>query len=170
MSPRPLASLLCLLVLAGCADPPGLKKPLPVDYQEQTKAQEVYRRLGPQMAKYDVVVGSYLTQTNNPRRIVVVVKDKAAREQMRMLFGKSVDGVKIKYEVAAKGFDVNEGITEVPKQDLPQTWWDKVVYYFKNFAYRVLPSDVIDGPDEDAPAPKLPPPDAAPKDQDLKAT
>lgn len=165
---RSLASLVCLLVLAGCADPPGVKKPLPVDYQEQNKAQEVYRRLGPQMAKYDVVVGSYLTQTNNPRRIVVVVKDKAAREQMKMLFGKEVDGVKLKYQIAEKGFDTDDGITEVPKQDLPQTWWDKVVFYFKNFAYRVLPSDVIDK--DDAPAPKLPPPDAAPKDPNLKAT
>lgn len=168
MPRRPLVSLLCVLLLAGCADPPGLRKPLPVDYQEQNKAQEAYRRLGPQLAKYDVVVGSYLTQTNNPRRIVVVVRDKAAREQMRMLFGKEVDGVKIKYEIATKGFDVDEGITEVPRQDLPQTWWDKVVYYFKHFAYRVLPSDVIDRDDE--PAPKLPPPDAAPKDPSLKST
>lgn len=165
---RPLLSLLCLLVLAGCADPPGLKKPLPIDYQEQTNAQNVYRRLGPQMAKYEGVVGSYLTQTNNPRRIVCVVKDKTAREQMKVLFGKEVDGVRIRYEIAEKGFDTDEGIAEVPKVDLPQTWWDKVVYYLKNFATRVLPSDVV--PDDDAPAPTLAPPDAAPKDPNLKPT
>lgn len=165
---RPLLSLMCLLVLAGCADPPGLKKPLPIDYQEQSNAQTVYRRLGPQMAKYDIVVGSYLTQTNNPRRIVCVVKDKTARDQMRTLFGKEVDGVKIRYEIASTGFDSNDDITEVAKEELPTTWWDKVVYYLKHFATRVLPTDVV--PSEEAPAPKLPPPDATPKDPTLKAT
>ncbi len=165
---RPLISLLCLLALAGCADPPGLKKPLPIDYQEQSNAQTVYRRLGPLMAKYEGVVGSYLTQTNNPRRIVCVVKDKTAREQMKGMFGKQVDGVKIRYEIASKGFDADEGITEVQKVDLPTTWWDKVVYYLKNFATRVLPTDVI--PKDGAPAPKLPPPDVTPKDPNLKST
>ena len=173
---RPVLSLAVLLALAGCADPPGLKKPLPLDYQEQSHAQDVYRRIGPQMAKYDGVVGSFLTQTNNPRRIVVVVKDKTTRDQMRMLFGKENDGVKIRYEISDKGFDANAGIEAVEKVDLPVTWWDKVVFYLKNFANRVLPADMA--PDDDGPAgapPKLPPPDAnpkedSPKDPNLKTT
>jgi hypothetical protein len=163
---RPLLCLACLAALAGCADPPGTRKPLPLDYGEQTKAQQVYRALSPQLSKYDGVVGSYLTATNNPRRIVVVVKDKDTRDQMKQLFGRDRDGVKIRYEIASKGFEHDDGpIEAVPNQDLPVTWWDKVMFYMKHFAYRVMPEDMRpDGLDE----PPTPP--AEPADPNLKAT
>src|SRR5687767_4409904 len=96
---KALSSFMCLLVLAGCADPPGMRKPLPIDYQEQSRAQAVYRTLGPQLTQFPGVVGSYLTQSNNPRRIVVVVRDKAVLKSMKSLYGKERDGVKIRYEL-----------------------------------------------------------------------
>ena len=163
---RPLISLLCLLALAGCADPPGIKKPLPIDYQEQTHAQMVYHRVGPQMATIDGVVGSYLTQHNNPRRIVCVVKDKVTREQLQGLFGKDADGVRIRYEIADKGFDAREGIEQVRNEDLPTTWWGKVVYYFKHFATRVMPTDLAP-PEEPPPGAPVP---EGPQDPSLKST
>lgn len=160
---RTLLTCLCLATLAGCADAPGVKKPLPIDYQEQSKAQAIYRRVGREMAKQDGVVSTYLTSTNNPRRIVCVVRDKATRTALKATFGSTADGLKIRYEIVDAGFKEDDGpIEEVQTQSLPSTLWDKFIFYMKNFAYRVLPSDTIDQP--------ATPPPAAPADPNLKST
>lgn len=165
MSPtRPILLLTCILALAGCADPPGMRKPLPLDTREQFAASETYRRIGPELARQPGVVGTYLTQTNNPRRLVIIVRDEATMETIKKQYGRKIDDLRIRYEVANKGWDPNEGIEAVPTESLPTTWWDKVIFYFKNFANRVMP---VDMPSEQ-PAPNLPPPRI--DDKDLKAT
>ena len=78
MSSRIAIGLLLTVTLVGCADPPGLPKPKPFDLQEEQRATATYDKYKNLVQDTDGVLTTYLTQTNNPRRMVVVVKDDKA--------------------------------------------------------------------------------------------
>ncbi|MEB3328928.1 MAG: hypothetical protein VKQ33_06815 [Candidatus Sericytochromatia bacterium] len=125
-----------LLALAGCADPPGLKKPLPPDAAEVLAATSAHRRLAAELRSEPGVLGTYLTQTNNPRRLVVVVRDAATLERLERTRPRRYDGLKLRYEVAPQGFvaDSEAPLEAVPAETLPEGWWDRLVYLLRHQA------------------------------------
>jgi hypothetical protein len=124
-----------LLALAGCADPPGIKKPLPPDAAEVLAATSAHKRLAAELRTEPGVLGTYLTQTNNPRRLVVVVQDEATLERLEQSRPRRYDGLKIRYEVAPQGFvaDSDAPVEAVPTETLPEGWWDRFVYYLRHY-------------------------------------
>jgi hypothetical protein len=124
-----------LLALAGCADPPGISKPLPPDAAEILASTNAHKRLAAEFRTEPGVLGTYLTQTNNPRRLVVVVRDEATLERLERSRPRRYDGLKIRYEVAPQGFvaDSEAPIEGVPTEALPEGWWDRLVYYMRHY-------------------------------------
>ena len=127
---------LLLLTLAGCADPPGIKKPLPTDAAEVLASTSAHKRLAAELRAEHGVLGTYLTQTNNPRHLVVVVQDEATLERLEQSKPRRYDGLKVRYEVAPRGFvaDSDAPIEAVPTEAVPEGWWDRAVYYVRHYA------------------------------------
>lgn len=143
MSTRLLWALVVTACLAGCADPPGVAKPKPLNYQEEHKASEIYHRYASQIDDIDGVLNTYLTASNNPRRVVVVVADRKARSAVREKFGKELEGLKIRYEIADRDVPDDEPIEAVPTAGLEAGgFWGQVVTFFAsvktNFSKQVF--------------------------------
>ncbi|MEB3195719.1 MAG: hypothetical protein VKP62_00805 [Candidatus Sericytochromatia bacterium] len=115
--------------LLGCADPPGMRKPLPLDPAEEGQALATYRKAAQEVQQVDGVLGTYLTRTNNPREMVVVVRDKPARKRVGEKFGGEIAGLSLRVELAPKGFeDEQEPIEEVQNEKLPSNWREWLAY------------------------------------------
>lgn len=138
-----------LLLVVGCADAPGVTKPLPLDYQEQQRATDVYHRNAGRLNGMDGVYSTYLTTHNNPRRIIVVVRDNDALDNVERAFGTSIEGVTLDYRINPKAIEADGGIKEVPTITMPTTWWGKVLLYLEQ-----LPEKVMGAPPPE-PAPKV---------------
>lgn len=138
MRARFLLSLMPLALVAGCADPPGKPKPLPLNYQEETQAIQVYRKYQPQIQAVDGVQEMYLTANNNPRRIVVVVRDEDAADRVKAQYGKRLDGLKMNFEVAKKIKPADGPIEQVKTVEQPTTWWGKIAWYLGMWKQQLL--------------------------------
>lgn len=144
MLTRLLCSIVLTAVMAGCADPPGVAKPKPLNYQEEAKASEIYHRYSPQLKDVDGVVTTYLTASNNPRRVVVVVKDRKSRNAVKEKFGTNLEGLKMKFKTAETDADIDDGpIEAVPTSGLEMGGiWGQVLTFFtsvkSNFNKQVL--------------------------------
>jgi hypothetical protein len=136
--------------LGACADPPGLRQPLPVDQREEYASYASFRNLANELSKEDGVLSTYLTRTNNPRELVVVVRDKDVRRRIDQRYQGRLNGLTIRVELAPVGFE-EEGIRAVPKEMLPTTWWGKLFYYLRHYAFRLWPGASGGG---DTPAPQ----------------
>ena len=132
MSSRIAIGLLLTVTLAGCADPPGLSKPKPFDLQEEQRATATYDKYKGVVQNTDGVLTTYLTQTNNPRRMVVVVKDDAAAKAVKKSYRDSIlaDGLKLKVAVVDREGE-DDPIEAVPTATTPDTWWGKVLSFFQ---------------------------------------
>jgi hypothetical protein len=123
--------------LAGCATPPGTPTPLPTDYNEQNKSQDIFRRNAPALSREPDVLGVYLTANNNPRHLKVIVKDLAARKRIYDKYGGNIEGLDL---MVRADYEPNPGdeIVPVPKEEAPKTWWDKIFATFAAWKNRVL--------------------------------
>ena len=139
MSKRILFMALIAAALGGCADPPGLAKPKPFDYQEEQQATSVYQKYKGHFQAIDGVMTSYLTANNNPRAIMVVVRDKETAEKVRARFGRRVDGLRLRTSVVDRDVPDDAPIEAVPTQTLPDTWWGKVLGFFQGWSPPWLP-------------------------------
>lgn len=164
MSLRALLGAVLLLLLAACADPPGVSKPLPTDPAEVTASTNAHKRLAADLRAEPGVLGTYLTQTNNPRRLVVVVQDEATRDRISNGRPRRYDGVKLRFEIAPQGFraDSDAPIAAVPVEAVPEGWWDRFIYWLKHYGRR-LKGAVTSGasPSPDASASPNPSPEAS---------
>lgn len=138
MRSRFLTSLFACAVLAGCADPPGTPKPLPLNYQEENQAIQVYRKFQPHLQGVEGVQETYLSANNNPRRVVVVVRDEASAARVRKQFGKNLDGLKMRFEIADQDKPEDGPIQKVPTVEQPTTWWGKIVWYLGMWRQQLL--------------------------------
>ena len=138
MRARFLLSLMALTLVSACADPPGKPKPLPLNYQEETQAIQVYRKYQPQIQEMDGVQEMYLTANNNPRRIVVVVRDEASADRVKAQYGKRLDGLKMNFEVAKKIKPADGPIEQVKTVEQPTTWWGKIAWYLGMWKQQLL--------------------------------
>jgi hypothetical protein len=134
---RSLSVVLLLAALAGCANPPGQPQPVPTDYNEQNHSQDVFRRYSPVFAKEPDVLGVYLTANNNPRHLKVIVKDLPARVRLMQKYGGTIEGLDVMYFV---DYEPNPGdeLVAVPKEELPKTWWERMIAAFAAWKNRVL--------------------------------
>lgn len=148
-------ALLALICLTACADPPGVRQPLPSDPREEYAAYAAYRQVASDLSKEDGVLSTYLTRTNNPREVVVVVRDKDVRRRLDDRYRGRMNGLPLRVELAPKGFE-EEGIQPVPQENLPTTWWEKLVYYMRHYAFRWWPGAGTKG-ETPAPADSLTP-------------
>jgi hypothetical protein len=96
-----------------------------------------HRQLARELAQEDGVLSTYLTQTNNPRELVVIVRDKDIRRRVDDKYRGRLNGLTIRVELSPKGFE-EQGILAVTKEELPSTWWGWLVYYFRHYAFRIL--------------------------------
>jgi hypothetical protein len=142
---RLLSTIVLAAFMAGCADPPGIAKPKPMNYQEESKAGEIYNKYSGKLKEVDGVVTTYLTASNNPRRVVVVVRDRKARNAVKDKFGTDLDGLKLKFKTAENDVDVDDSapIEAVPTSGFEAGgWWGQVLGFFtsvkSNFNKQVL--------------------------------
>lgn len=154
-SKKILGVFLALACLLSCAEPPGLRQPLPPDPREEFAAYAAYRRAASDLGKEEGVLSTYLTRTNNPREVVVVVRDKDVRRRLDGKYRGRVNGLPVRVELAPKGFE-EEAIQRVQQEMLPTTWWEKVVYYLRHYAFRWWPGARSEG-NTPAPASSLTP-------------
>jgi hypothetical protein len=136
-----LFSLLIAAALGGCADPPGLAKPKPYSMEEEGQATAVYQKYSSHLQQLDGVLTTYLTATNNPRELMVVVKDDKTRKIIRDKYGRRVDGMRLSVKVLDSEVADDDGpIEAVPTQTVPDTWWGKVVSFFQGISVPWLPA------------------------------
>jgi hypothetical protein len=121
-----------MLTLAGCADPPGLSKPKPFDLNEENRSTATYNKYKSVVQNTDGVLTTYLTQTNNPRRMIVVVKDEKTAESVKSAFRDKVltDGLSMKVRVVDRQND-DDPIEAVPTESTPDTWWGRILQFFQ---------------------------------------
>lgn len=117
--------------LAACTDPPGTPKPLPTDRAEESAAVAMYRKYAPHVREIDGVLSTGLTNNNNPRQLVVVVKDDQARQRVSGRFKDSLEGLPLVVKVAPSYLEDGQGIAAVPTQTVPDTWWGKLLEFFR---------------------------------------
>jgi hypothetical protein len=135
-----LFSLLIAAALGGCADPPGLAKPKPYSMEEEGQATAVYQKYSGHLQQMDGVLTTYLTATNNPRALMVVVKDDKTAGEVRAKYGRRVDGMRLSVKVLDREVADDGPIEEVPTQTVPDTWWGKVVSFFQGISVPWLPA------------------------------
>jgi hypothetical protein len=123
---RVVVSWLALVALSACADPPGMPKPLPVNFQEESHAVQVYDKYAPAIRQIPGVLTTYLTANNNPRQVVVVVQDDPTYVAVQKQFNNKLDDVPLVIRVQTKDtFNTDPGdVKQVPKVELPTTWWE----------------------------------------------
>ncbi|MOA52283.1 hypothetical protein D3C78_1755580 [compost metagenome] len=99
----------------------------------------VYKKYKGHFQAIDGVMNSYLTANNNPRSIVVVVRDRKTAKAVEKEFGNRVDGLLLETSVVERDLPDGAPIEAVPKQDLPDTWWGKVLGFFQGWSAPWLP-------------------------------
>lgn len=139
MSKRILFYLMMTVALGGCADPPGLAKAKPYNMEEESQATAVYQKYSPHLQQIDGVLTTYLTATNNPRSLTVVVKDEKSAEAVREKYGRRIDGMRLSVKVINREVPDDDPIEGVPTQTVPDTWWGKVVQFFNGISVPWLP-------------------------------
>lgn len=136
MHPRLLSTLIAAVAIAGCATPPDLPQPKPLDYREQAKAEEIYRKYNANVRDMDGVYSTYLTANNNPRQFVVVVRDAKAGDAVWSQFHGNFDGLPMKIQVVPKIRPDDDPIVQVKTVELPTTWWGQVMAFFQSLPER----------------------------------
>lgn len=144
MSKRILLSLMIGAALAGCADPPGLPKPKPLDLAEEQRSTALFQKYGPHVRQVDGVLNTYLTANNNPRTLIVVVKDQKSADAVWNQYASVIEreGLPMRTKIAERNVpdDGSGGAIEaVPTQTVPDTWWGKVVGFFQGWSVPWLP-------------------------------
>ncbi|MDB5101678.1 MAG: hypothetical protein JWM80_6099 [Cyanobacteria bacterium RYN_339] len=135
---RSLSLLFLVGTLVGCATPPGMPTPLPTDYNEQNKSTDIFRRIAPALGREPDVLGVYLTANNNPRHMKVIVRDLAGRSRMLAKYGGTIDGLDVMYRADYEPNPGDEALVPVPKEELPTTWWEKMIAAFAAWKNRLL--------------------------------
>lgn len=130
--------VLAALCAAGCATPPGTPMPKPTDYQELTHAQSVFERYSRVFANDPDVTSVLLSSNNNPRNLVVHVKDNAAQRRLLKKFTGTIEGVDTRYYVDREGPQPDDPIEAVPTVAAPTTWWGKVMAVFEGWRTRIM--------------------------------
>lgn len=142
MSKPILFTLLLTTALSGCADPPGLPKPKPFDLQEEQRSSAAYNKYKLLVQQMDGVVTTYLTRNNNPRQMIVIVKDHKSEEAVWQAYGHAVerDGVPMSIKVQDRDVPDDAPIEAVPTQTVPDTWWGKLVSFFQGLSVPWMPA------------------------------
>lgn len=117
--------------LSACADPPGMPKPLPTDHIEESSAMAMYRKYAPHLREIEGVFSTGLTSNNNPRQLVVVVKDDTAKKRVTSRFKDSLEGLPLVVKIAPSYAEGEGAIEAVPTQTEPDTWWGKLAEFFR---------------------------------------
>jgi hypothetical protein len=102
--------------------------------QEEARSSAAYNKYKLLVQQMDGVVTTYLTRNNNPREMVVVVRDHKAEEAVWQAYGHAVerDGLPMHLKVLDR--DAPEGVSPieaVPTESQPDTWWGKLIGFFQ---------------------------------------
>lgn len=131
------ALLLTILVAqTACATPPGTPVPKPTDYVELNKSTDIFRRYSHILGNDPDVTAVLLTANNNPRHMIVHVKDHAAHDRLLKQYGGTIEGLDVWYYI---DHEPNPGdpIEAVPKVEEPKTWWEKLIAAFAAWRTRI---------------------------------
>ena len=125
--------------VAACADPPGTPHPLPFNYQEESSSLAIYDKYAPLIRQINGVDTVYLSANNNPRLLVVVVRDTVAQNQAKIRYGQVLDGkLNVDYRIEPRDDDGEGPIAQVPTAKAPGSWWEVVTSFFTSLPAHVM--------------------------------
>ncbi|HEY9724784.1 MAG TPA: hypothetical protein V6D47_22465 [Oscillatoriaceae cyanobacterium] len=136
MHSRLFALGLAFAAIAGCGTPPDLPKPLPTNYQEQAKSEDIYRRWAIAVEHHPGVIATYLSENNNPRQFVVVVQDNQSGNAIMNQYHGNLDGLPLRVQVVTKQVPDDVPQDAVPTVKQPTTWWGQVLEFFAQLPAR----------------------------------
>lgn len=179
LSHRPLAHGLLLATLAlagplGCTTPADFPIPKPTDPIEQSKAIDTYKRLRATLGQEKGVLAFYLTTFNDPRSLVVEVKDDPTYERLSAKYSGDIEGLKLRMSVRSDLAASDANLEEVKAMTLREAYVDRAWHWLRNFRARMrtwpgrleaafwrrLGGAWQEGPEPDAPVAPAPSPSA----------
>ena len=102
--------------------------------QEETRSTAAYNKYKDPVQKMDGVLTTYLTRNNNPRELVVVVRDEKTGDAVYDAYSRAIkqEGLRMQIKVVDReGAGDGNPIEAVPTETTPDTWWGRVLMFFQ---------------------------------------